>query len=81
MIARNVERIAVTVTGYSASSGSARYGSMRPLLGEPALPHRLEPGAEVMWTLPTEEVREFVAAGKGEINVHMSVDLGQREAS
>jgi len=34
-----------------------------------------------MWTLPTEEVREFVAAGKGEINVHMSVDLGQREAS
>lgn len=76
VIARNVGRIAVTITGYSATCGSARYGTMRPLLGEPALPHRLEPGAEVMWTLPTEEVREFAAAGRGDMNVRMSVDLG-----
>ncbi len=77
VIARNIGRTAVTVTGYSASSGpTARYGTMRPLTGEPALPYRLEPGAEAMWSLPTEEVREFAAAAQGGMNVRMSVDLG-----
>lgn len=77
VIARNIGRTAVTVTNYGARSGpTARYGTLRPLPGEPTLPHRLEPGAEVMWTLPTEEMREFAVAAQGDMKVRMSVDLG-----